>query len=188
MKTLRELTGELVLIYHPYPINWSSDFIKKANLLPKTDIVKIWNDNELSYECRKTYQLKYLIIDEPMRGLYYAAKHGIPMLYKVCKKSLKKTIFNECLKRYAFMKEYQMEYEYLRYLQPCLFYLSQTARERLRTTPSYGRTTKDDEVLRCIEQDCRHTLFISSCVKTDTSSTAFMTTYMRLLRFSRRYT
>lgn len=172
-KSLRELAGELVLIHYPHTryTGWSSNFIENANLLNATEMTKISTDTELSYENWNTYHMKYLILDEPMRGMYYAAKHGIPALYRTCRNSLKKKIFNECRQRSTDMKYYEMDEYFRLYLKPCLHYLRLTALKRTNNS-----TDNTDEVMTYIRRDLSYTVF-THCLL-DKSSHAFMTTYM----------
>jgi hypothetical protein len=85
-ESLKAPAANVVLPYHTYS-EWS--FIENANLISKDDLDKLFADNALLEECCDIYPLKYLTLCEPKKGVFYAAKHGIFILYKLAKKYLK---------------------------------------------------------------------------------------------------
>lgn len=75
-----------VVLRNVYYVNTavSETVITGLGLIPRKDITKLFNSPFLIPECADTYFMEYLL-NNPMRGILYAARYGVLMLFEYLK-------------------------------------------------------------------------------------------------------
>lgn len=82
--SLMSLSSRVVLRHVYYVDELNQTIVNHSGLIPIEDIKKLQRSKYLSEECGDEYFMKYLF-DNPIRGVFYAARYGILPLFEMFK-------------------------------------------------------------------------------------------------------
>ena len=82
--SLMSLSSRVVLRHVYYVDELNQTIVNHSGLIPIEDIKKLQRSKYLSEECGDEYFMKYLL-DNPIRGILFAARYGVLSLFELCK-------------------------------------------------------------------------------------------------------